>query len=875
MIFQKAAYLIKYFILNTADIIKSFALKTRDIITGFIFSFFHKKNNYSRFTEEIWEEDFSLPNKSRFTDSAHEKYSYEIIPQEGLLFKFKSKNLFAWCLAPDSNYSDFTAECSFEFKTDAYCSAGMIFRMGNDYNYYYFLASNKGYFRIDCVFNGKPMRLIEWTQIVSPLESVVTLRITAWDSYFLFYIDNIQVAKLNDETIGNGSITFCAQNYDTAPEAEILFKKISVNSIPDEVEKLYSDKIEIPLPQRLVLAKAFFGNGKFLPAAVQMKSYLDNINKEDITDELLGFYGEILLNLGMYEDALKYFNEALEKKPDEKNYILEKANILYQLGNYEELKVFLSNMENMFQDNPIYWNLRGHSMFYLGNNETASEFYKKATELDKENPFCFINLAKACEALGDNEKTASCYAEGSLLFFRQNNYSEAEDAASIALKKETGNKEIEVKAKSVIAKILFSEGKYFKAEGEFKNLVEADPETCGSEMFFLYALIKLSQGKTEDAIPLIEKACEKEEYYLYWYKLAEIFYLTGKDPQGPLSKAYNLAPEDIWVNNLLGEIALQKRDSENAEKYFEKSFSLGKSSHEVIPAINYSEALIINNKTEQALDILETFPNDQDKEILLQKGRIYELLEREEDLEKVYKKAFALYPKDKDAARAMASFYFNSEQYGKAEEILVGIDDLETDNTLLNITGNIARIIGNFNAAFDAYEKSLALKYDPVVALNYIEGLCEILKYKEAKIKLDEYFNSKAAGESDMFGANNAYIDNEKILNDRSGKLQKRLERLRARISNETETKLACVSCNKEWTVPNDVADSDKKLTLVGDPDPSSPAGKCPTCNKIYCVKCATEWLEEGRFKCPECKENLKLSDKNLRYLALESASDK
>jgi len=864
--FKKAAYLIKLIIRRVVDLVTNFVIETADIISNFVLGFFRKKNDYSRFTEERWEEDFSLPDKSRFTDSTHEKYSYEIIPQEGLLFKFKSKNLFAWCHAPDSNYSDFDAECSFEFKTDSacsYCSAGMIFRMGNDYNYYYFLVSSKGYFRVDCVFNNKPMRLIEWTQIVSPLGSVVTLRVTAWDSYFLFYIDNIQVAKLNDETIGNGSITFCAQNYDDFPVAELLLKKISVNSIPDEVEKLYSDKIEIPLPQRLVLAKAFFGNGQFLPAAVQMKSYLGNIDKEEITDELLGFYGEILLNLGMYNDALNYFNEALDKKPDEKNYILEKANILYQLGNYEELKTFLANKENMFEDNPIYWNLRGHSMFYLGNSEAAAGFYKKATEFDKENPFYFINLAKAYEALEDNEKSAFGYAEGSLLFFRQNNYSEAEDAASIALKKEIDNKEIEVKAKSVIAKILFAEGKYFKADEEFKYLIETEPVLCESEMFFIYALIKLTQGKAEEAIPLIEKACEKEEYYLYWYKLAELFYLTGKNPEHPLSKAYNLAPEDIWVNNLLGEVALQKGDSENAEKYFEKAFSIGKSSHEVIPAINYSEALIINNKTEQALDIIEAFPNDQDKEILLQKGRIYELLGREEDLEKIYKKVFALYPKDKDVVRAVASFYFDCEQYGKAEEILSGIADLETDNSLLNITGNIARVVGNFSAAFDAYEKSLAIKFDPVVALNYIEGLCEILKYKEAKIKLDEYFNSGI----------NSNIDNGKT--DRSGKLQKRLERLTARIRNETETKLTCALCNKEWIVPKEGIDSDKKVTLVGDPSPSSPAGKCSVCGKIYCVKCATEWLKDGRYSCPDCNENLKLSDKNLRYLALESASDK
>ena len=839
--------------------------KAFDLVTNFILSFFREKKKPTRFTEEIWTEDFLQPQKSRYKNESFEKYCYEVIPEKGLLFKLERKNLFAWCLPPDSNYSDFDAECSFSFKSsDAYCSGGIIFRMGNDFNYYYFLVSNKGYFRVDCVFNGKPMKLIEWTKIGFELEADITLRVTAWDTYFVFYVNNIQVARFNDETVGSGSITFCAQNYDAMPAAEILFKKINVNSIPEEVEKLYSEKDEIPASQKIILIKSFFSNGQFVSAAVQMKSYLNNLGKEETTDELLGFYGEILLNLGMYDEALKQFNEALDKKPEEKNYLLEKANLLYQLGKYEELQEFLLGIENMFEDNALYWHLRGHSMYHLGNYEACAEFYKKATELDKENPLYFVNLAKTYETLGDKEKSAFYFAEGSLLFFRQNNYPEADNAASFALKKETGNAETEVKAKGVLAKILFSEGKSLKAEEEFKNLTETFPDLCGSEIFFLYALIKTNQGKYSEAIPLIEKACEKEEYYLYWYKLAEIFNLIGKDPQEPLAKAYTLSPDDIWVNNFLGELALRKGDAEQAEKYFEKAFSVGKNSVEVIPAVNYSEVLIINNKAEQALAVLEAFPMDQDKEVLLQTGKIYDLLEKEKESEKIYKKLLTLYPKDKNVIRAVASFYYSSEQYGKAEEILLKVDDLETDSSLLNIAGNIAKVLGNFSVAFSAYEKSLAISYNPVVAINYIEGLCEVLNFKEAKNKFEQYFNS---------GSNYLYADKGKMFNDKSEKIQERLERLRTRIESKTEKKFACASCNMEWKVPNDVPDSDSKLKLVGDPDPFSPAGQCPTCSKIYCVKCASEKIEEGRFKCPDCNENLKLSDKYLRYLALKSAS--
>ncbi|MEI6876393.1 MAG: hypothetical protein WCL50_14835, partial [Spirochaetota bacterium] len=61
-----------------------------------------------------------------------------------------------------------------------------------------------------------------------------------------------------------------------------------------------------------------------------------------------------------------------------------------------------------------------------------------------------------------------------------------------------------------------------------------------------------------------------------------------------------------------------------------------------------------------------------------------------------------------------------------------------------------------------------------------------------------------------------------------------------------------------------------------GMPPDEAPAGACPSCGKIFCIACRKESLVENRFTCPDCGENLKLSDNKLRWLvreALEASS--
>lgn len=768
-----------------------------------IFNLFRRKKRSLADDEVLWKESFTHFKKSRFKNETAENYISNISTGSGLTFSLKKKNFFAWCSASDFSYSDFDAGCSFIFKNpEGYSAAGMLLRMGNDYNYYYFLVSNRGYFRIDCVFNGNPLKRVGWTSLGFPLklEEPISIRVIVWGEQFIFLVNGIQVAKLSDDTVSTGFVTFCAQNYNEADEASFLLKNFYVNPLLIEVEAAYSKNDFIPQPQKLLLARSFFGSGMFLPAAVQMKGYFDTIDKENAyvdsdavhqgqTLEHLAFYGEIFVNLALYEEALDCFDRVLGKAPEDKNYLLEKGNILYLQRRYNDLKEFLFLHEDILSENSIYQNLLGHAFFYLDDPATAAIHYEKAALMEKKTPLYFFNSAEAYVVAAKNEKSkqgrkkkeddsvpvesaaeqqemllksADYYAESAVIFFRQENLDEAKQAAKEALihlgtlsstKGKTVTiaiEDIAVKAENVLAKILFQEGQIDKAAERLKILLTKYEEKCESEVFFLYGHILLLRGDIEDAALYIKKACEKEDYYLYWQKLSEIYKIIGKDYKTPLLKAYKLEPDDGYINTLLGNEAYENGDLSSAEKYFKKAFDVWQAGgeNESLYVVNYARVLNETGKQKEAFKMLEDASLSADVSIL--KAELYEaeatMLDSDSftvpKAEAEYKKALSIDPENLTVVKAAASYYFRTEQFMKAQELLSSFKELPEDGEIYNLVGNLARVRGAFEAAFDAYKISLSISYDPVVALNYIEGLCETMNFTEADRMMKQFFTA-------------------------------------------------------------------------------------------------------------------------------------
>jgi tetratricopeptide (TPR) repeat protein len=786
------------------------------------------------------EERFSRLKKCRFKSEAGDNYSVELHRHRLVMELFK-KNLFAWCSSSFFSVTDFTAEADFSFDTkDSYSSCGIIFRKGSEFNYYYFLVSNRGYFRVDCVFNGKPLPLVEWTPLIEKVERDASVKVVALGGYFNFYVNGEKVCSIHDETIGQGDITFCCQNYDETDTAVVSLKSFLVNSIGTDVETAYSEETDIKPAQKYNLAKSLFERGKFEPAAVWMENIIRNSERKDLTPSVYTLYGEILLNLSMYDDALRCFDIALENDPENVLLIIEKGNLLYQQGKYLDLDDFLVLNEKHCRNNPYYWNLKGHSAFYLGKNTDACRYYMKASEYDPGNPFNYYNAGKCVEG-DDVIEAAEYYKKALLLFYREESF---EDVHNILDWFDRSTIEDAI-VKSVRGKVLFGENEFKSAEKIFKSLIES--EDAESDIFYLFGLILYRKGFIDEGIKSIEKSCEMEpEFSLYFFRLAEFRFANSFDPLSAVETALLLSPEDEWINNLAGLIFLDLGKYCDAEKYFETAYSRNS---DVRIILNYSKALVKTGKVEKAVDILGS--TEETPEIIVQKGAVLAESGRYEEAYDYLEAAYSANPDNTDIMKYLAEVCYKSEKLSRGEEVLYILEGLSPDSSVYNMIGNIARLKGEFLRAEAAYSKSLEIDFSIVVALNYIEGICEKQDYFDAYSKMTEYIEGKEIPED----------------------INERYSRIREKILKETEMTLSCASCDRAWTLQKNTV-MNRQVRIIGEPDSRSPAGRCPSCGKIYCVECALTWLDGQRFTCPDCSENLKLNDDSLRYLVSKFAEE-
>ncbi len=804
---------------------------------------FLKKQNKAEsdsIVEEKVEEKFTSLKKCRFSPEDRNDYQIEI-SKNSLFMKLKKKNMFAWCENSFYRYEDFIAEADFSFTNpDAYSSAGLVFRKGSEFNYYYFLVSTMGYFRVDCVFNGNPLPLVDWTLLEKETGSDITVKAVGLGGYFDFYVNGNKVCSINDETVSIGGITFCSQNYSSMDESSVLLRRFYINSIPSDVETAYSDKRVISVNQKMNLVRSLYERGKFEPAAVQMESIIRNSDRKEIDSSFYSLYGEILLNLKLHNEALRCFDLCLEENGENIHFILEKGNLLYQTGRYLDLYGFLSGYEDLCRENPVYWDLKGHSSFYLGNFNEAADYYIRACSLDPEIPVYYYNAAGSLEKSGKYDEAIEYYKKALLLFYRNGDLEDTESL--ISLFDSMGIKDRD--AEGIRGKLLFSENKFEEAEKIFQGLIENGD--CGSDIYYLSGLYKYRKGDIMGCLEYLKKSSQLEpECALYHFKLAEIGYLNSMESESSIEKALEYSPDDVWINNLAGLISMKNNKLEEAEKYFSKAFRIN---NDLKIALNYAEVLSLAGKGEEALNVLDSV--DETEEVILRKG---EILVKSGQHDKAYnylELSYTRKPDNPGIMKNLAEVCYLTDKISRCEEILYQLEAKYPDNSVYNMIGNIARLKGEYGRAESAYLRSLEIEEDPVVFLNYIEGICEKQDYFTAYDKYRYYIEGRELPEN---------------LLPRSVKLLERIRR-------ETETVLSCSTCGREWTVRKNIV-MKKKVRLIGDPLPESPAGRCPSCGKIYCVECALEWISGPRFSCPDCNENLKLSDDYLRHIVSEYAA--
>lgn len=806
--------------------------------------------------QDSWRTDFRWLKRRHFANEVAEDFSSKT-RRRRLELKIHKPSCFAWVLAP-YQYGDLTIQAKLHIgRENGQSAVGFVFRYNNKDNFYYFLVSDSGRFRFDVVFNQNPIHLIEWTDLPVELEEAVELRIIARGNDFSFFVGDEWLAEASDDTLKTGYVGFAAQNYGEKEEALFCLSSLSIEARPVQVEHehlRWTRYVPVPPRSRITLARTYSEMGKPSEAVVQLKTAVRHL-PDSVEVHLL--LARAYTQLKAYAESLSCLERVLELEPENDQIRLEKADVLFLEGDYLSCREYIESILPRYPKDPQLRNLLGRCQYNLGNWDRAAEQYRKAIELDADNAVHRVNLARCLERAGDRSGSVENYFEAARQLFRQEIYDELSLVLARLNDLVPPDSDEAYELKSFEAKMLFHEGKKHQAESLFSELIDSGYNDSG--VHYLYGLMLSEKQDRAAAEVHLRKATEIDsDYPLYWFRLAENRFLLGEDPSQALDRACDLDPEDPWINNLRGQVLMKEQRYGEALPFFEKALTAEAGATSIYG--NYAECLMRLDRGEEALRSLEAgiqrvagSAEEESKERLAslhnQRGNSLVKLQRCAEAIGDYEKALELVPGNRDYMQNCAACCIELDMIMRAEELLNNLLEERESASLYNLTGNLAVVTGELERARLAYLEGLKLEPDNrEMQLNLLSLYIETDKVEDARKLLEEMMGWEDPPE-------------------RCGQLQ---DRFRERF----EDLLECAACGRQWRVPKKLPPQ-PPFTIRGEPPGEAPAGRCEQCKRLYCIACASEWVEEGRLMCPECHTRLRLNDDSLKYLLLQYVDDR
>lgn len=830
---------------------------------------FRKKPNpdSGALVEELWLASLEGEEGGGFIEADRGDYA-SAYRDKGLDLELRRGRLFAWTEAPSRSLADFALEGEFSLPGGPeapYSACGVLFRGANDSNFYSLQVSNRGFLRLDAVFNGSPRPLIAWTECPSLAEGgaqepgprTFALRLIARGPHLLVFVDGHWIGEAEDGTFRSGWLAFAAQDYGEAP-ASFRLQALMTESRPVEVEAWYYRYNYLELPQaqaRLTLARTFMAMGEWLLAAVQLRKVEA---RQALGPEEHFLKAEIALRLELYDEAGEALEACLAAGQAEGQEAgqevlararLEKANLLYLKGRYLELRDYAEGLLAADPRDPRLLTLVGHARFNLGDYLGAAEDYGRAAGLEPGQPLFRMNEARAREQAGDRPGASRAYLLAARGFFE----AEADDDLALALGRLSDLDPRNPELAAYRAKLLYRQGKRKEARQAMASLIKAG--TTDSAIHYLAGLLELEGGRRKDALPHLARALELEPAYpLYAFRYAECLYLLGSpEASEAIARARALAPADGWTANLAAQAILARcqaralphgpgdqavpEDPELAEARSLLEIARAALPGEAAVRVNQAALEGLAGRTEAGLGLLKGLADSGPARN--EAGNLLAAAGRLEEAEKEYRAALALEPQAQEYLCNLAATLLALERYSEAEASLRKALDLEESPRALLLAGNLALVYGEWVRAEAAYRLGLeTAPGDGALLLALGRTYLGARKPQKAVDCLDRLKNLDVA----------------------------RARLLEAELLEATTESLACAGCQRTWRVPRDLpAQSGASIRAM--PPDDSPAGACPRCGKIWCIACRKDSLVDNRFTCPDCGEALKLSDNRLRYL--------
>ena len=762
------------------------------------------------------------------------------------------ENYFAWeTLSPARRFSELVLEAEVELgASNGHCAAGLLFRHVNDENFYSFLVSSRGNFRVDLLFNNHPRHLVEWTRLpaVDPElrtrgeargGGARTLRVVANGARFTFIVDDEWVGEVEDDVLPSGGIGFAAQNFTGSPAGAFHLRRLMVEARPMAAEKehlRWSYYAPVSPVARLRLAETLLDSGEYNASAVQLRKALKDREGSAREHFLLA---ESYLGLSLYDDALAELQRVIALEPKHAEALAERANVLYLSNRVLEARDCLAAglSDGSIASGAGALNLLGNAEYALGNWQKAADAYRRAADIQPDTPLFLRNAARSLERAGMAAEAVDSYLRAARLLFAEESF----DELSLVVPRVRALAPENPEVRALEAKMLYREGKHEEAFAILSDLYERG--TSDASVHYLLGILHREKGSRTDALPLLQAAADLEPSFpLYQFRLAETLHLLGRDPGPAMEQALTLAPDDPWTNNLAGQLRMEAGDCPAAVTFLSRANAAAPGEQDI--SLNLSEALSLCGRHDDALAVL---------------GRH---VAASADNGTACKPA-GQHPRPPGRACAGGGRVRGGDPLRAGERDVQGKLRRRVPRGRHDSPGRGAALPGRARASFPSVYNLLG----NVAVLKGERARAEAAYNRRAcpgqgQCRPRRQPRAAAQGEGQPREGEGAAARRAR----RHARPRPRARKLLDRIRDEREKMISCAVCGRQWWVERDLPPQ-PPLRIRGEPPAEAPAGRCPQCGKVYCVSCASAHVREMRFFCPDCNETLKLSEDSLKWL--------
>ncbi|MBI1357727.1 MAG: tetratricopeptide repeat protein [Acidobacteria bacterium] len=297
---------------------------------------------------------------------------------------------------------------------------------------------------------------------------------------------------------------------------------------------------------------------------------------------------EAYWSLRRYEDALPWYQQALERQPGHVIAARNYAVALERVGRPEQAEQVLRQALEAFPGDPKALTNLGESLLAQERPAEARGALEQALERDPDSPEAWNNLARALRALGEPAR--------------------AIEAAREAIRREPAFST----AHNNLANLLLAEGQAAEAERHFRLALEAEPGYA--EAHYNYALMLIDGGRLGEAQRELREAIRFDPGLAPAHMNLGGLLAQGGDvaaAEKSFRKAVQLAPDFADAQFNLGVALASRNRLDEAAACFEKALALDASYH---PArLNLAMVLAAQGEPERARAELQTVERTADE----------------------------------------------------------------------------------------------------------------------------------------------------------------------------------------------------------------------------------------------------------------------